>query len=180
MNISETPIPGLLIIQPVVFKDSRGYFFESYNKSKLSELGFNWEFVQDNISVSSRNTLRGLHYQLPPFSQGKLVSVIKGAVLDVALDIRKDSEFFCKYFSVKLSAENNTMFWIPPGFAHGFLALEDETVFSYKCTNVYNKSSERSIFWNDPQINIDWEVENPLLSDKDLVAPLLKEVNELF
>ena len=134
MNSIKTPIKDLLILEPKVFEDDRGYFFESFNKKKLEDLGINVEFVQDNQSLSNKNVLRGLHFQVPPFAQGKLVRVIKGSVLDVAVDIRKESETYGQYFSVILSEQNKKMFWIPPGFAHGFLTLEDQTIFSYKCS----------------------------------------------
>lgn len=180
MEIKQVEIPGLLVIQPNVFYDNRGYFFESYNKPKLKELGFEANFIQDNQSMSSKGTLRGMHFQCPPFEQGKLITVIKGAVMDVVIDIRKKSPFFGKYFSIRLDDQNKTMFWIPPGFAHGFLTLEDQTIFAYKCTQVYNKASEGSIFWNDTEIKIEWGIENPVISEKDSIAPLLKEITSPF
>jgi len=180
MEVKQAPIPGLLIIQPDVFYDSRGYFFESYNKEKFNKIGINTEFLQDNQSLSAKGIVRGLHFQKTPFAQGKLLSVIKGSVLDVAVDIRKKSKFYGKYFSIILSEENKTMFWVPQGFAHGFLSLQDNTIFSYKCTQVFNKESEGSIRWNDPDININWNVINPIISDKDQNAPLLKDLNSVF
>jgi dTDP-4-dehydrorhamnose 3,5-epimerase len=180
MEIKQAPIPGLLIIQPDVFYDPRGYFFESYNKEKFNKIGIDAEFLQDNRSLSSKGIIRGLHFQNPPFAQGKLLSVIKGSVLDVAVDIRKGSKFYGKYFSVILSEENKTMFWVPQGFAHGFLSLQDNTIFSYKCTQVYNKESEGSICWNDPDININWDIIDPIISEKDQNAPFLKELNSMF
>lgn len=180
MEIKQTEIPGLLIIQPQVFNDSRGYFFESYNKVKLKAQGFDADFIQDNQSMSSVGTLRGLHFQNPPYGQGKLVSVIKGSALDVAVDIRKKSAFYGKYFSIVLSENNKTMFWIPPGFAHGFVALEDNTIFMYKCTQVYNKESEGSVFWNDPDLKIDWNIKNPIISEKDSKAPFFKDLASRF
>jgi len=180
MEVKKVTIPGLLIIQPDVFYDSRGYFFESYNKSKFNKIGLDVAFVQDNQSFSSKGILRGLHFQNPPFAQGKLLSVARGAVLDVAVDIRKDSEFYGKYFSVILSEENKTMFWIPPGFAHGFLALENNTLFTYKCTYEYNKESEAAIRWNDPDVKINWNVTNPVISEKDANAPLFKDMVSMF
>jgi dTDP-4-dehydrorhamnose 3,5-epimerase len=176
MEIENGSIPGLLIIKPDIFKDSRGLFFESFNKIRFAEFGLNSEFVQDNISVSAKGTLRGLHFQIAPYAQGKLVSVVKGAVLDVAVDLRKGSAYFGKYFSIELSESNHTLFWLPAGFAHGFLALADDTVFSYKCTNIYHRESERSIRWNDPQLNIQWGIENPLVSEKDIQAPYLVDI----
>jgi dTDP-4-dehydrorhamnose 3,5-epimerase len=180
MQIIETNIPGLLEIMPSVFGDDRGYFFESYSKEAFAQVGVYNEFVQDNQSLSNKGVLRGLHFQNPPFAQGKLVRVIQGAVLDVVVDIRKGSPTYGKHHKVMLSGENKLMFWIPPGFAHGFLTLEDQTIFSYKCTNLYNKESEGSVLWNDPEIGIDWNFENPLLSPKDIDARPLSELNSQF
>jgi len=171
MEIIETKIEGLLIIKPQVFNDERGYFFESFNEDKFKDLGLASAFVQDNESKSQKNVLRGLHFQKPPFAQGKLVRVIKGSVLDVAVDLRPDSPTYGQWEAVELTEENKLMYWIPPGFAHGFVTLEDDTIFSYKCTNVYNKESEGSIQWNDADLCIDWKIENPILSEKDLVSP---------
>jgi len=167
MNKILTSIPDVIVIRPDVFEDSRGYFFESYSRSKLFDIGIFYDFVQDNESLSGRGVLRGLHFQLPPFEQGKLVRVIKGAVLDVAIDIRKNSPFYGKWVSQELTEKNKLMMWIPPGFAHGFLTLEDQTVFSYKCTQIYDRNSEKVIAWNDPDIDINWNVENPNLSERD-------------
>jgi len=171
MQIINTPIKDLLVIQPQVFRDDRGYFFESFNYSSFTEVGLDLHFVQDNESKSQKGVLRGLHFQSPPFAQGKLVRVIKGAVMDVAVDIRKDSPTYGKHFDLILNEENKTMLWIPPGFAHGFATLEDDTIFFYKCTNVYNKISEGSICWNDPDLAIDWGIKNPVVSAKDQVSP---------
>ena len=167
MKVTETGIEGLLILQPQIFEDERGYFFESYNFNVLRNLGVAYEFFQDNESCSKKNVLRGLHLQSPPFAQGKLVRVISGKVLDVAVDVRKGSSSYGKHFSIELSGENKTLFWIPPGFAHGFVSLEDNTIFSYKCTQVYNKASEQCILWNDTDLQINWGVKNPIVSDKD-------------
>lgn len=167
MNLISTSIPGPVIIEPDVFEDSRGYFFESYNQSKFHHAGIKTEFVQDNQSKSHKNVLRGLHFQNPPHSQAKLIRVITGSVLDVAVDIRKGSQTYGKYVSTILSAENKTMFFIPEGFAHGFLTLEDNTIFCYKCSSLYNKESEGCILWNDKILNIDWGVESPIVSEKD-------------
>jgi len=167
MELITTPIKDLLIIQPKIFKDERGYFFESYNESIFKQNGLNIHFVQDNESLSQKGVLRGLHFQNPPFAQGKLVRVIKGAVLDVAVDIRKNSPTYGQHFSLELSEENKTQLWIPEGFAHGFLTLTDNTIFSYKCTNLYNKNSEGCILWNDSQLDIKWGITNPVLSEKD-------------
>ncbi len=175
MEIIKTKIPDLLIVKPAVFEDNRGYFFESYNKEKFLSEGVDQNFVQDNESKSMKGVLRGLHFQAPPFAQGKLVRVMKGAVLDVAVDIRKQSPTYGQWASIVLTESNKWMHWVPPGFAHGFVTLEDSTVFFYKCTNVYNKNSEGSIRWNDPDLNIDWGIEQPLLSDKDQTAPLFKD-----
>ena len=174
MEIIETKISGLMIVKPVVFKDDRGYFFESYNEEKFINAGINIRFVQDNESKSQKNVLRGLHFQNPPFEQGKLVRVIKGSVLDVAVDIRRDSPTYGQWYSTELSESNKLMYWIPPGFAHGFVTLENNTVFFYKCTQTYNKESEGSIAWNDPDLNIDWGIDNPILSEKDKVGPDFK------
>ncbi len=161
-------IEGLVIIETKRFEDSRGYFYESFNQEKYKELlGEDVNFVQDNVSVSAKNVLRGLHFQNNPHAQGKLVSVLKGSVLDVAVDIRKNSKTYGQHQSVLLSAENGLQFWIPPGFAHGFLALEDDTIFSYKCTNYYDPKSEGSLIWNDADLKIDWKIKNPIISSKD-------------
>ena len=170
MQILKTKIPDLLVIKPDVFEDERGYFFETFNKEKFVGNIEN-EFVQDNESSSQKGVLRGLHFQNPPYAQGKLVRVIKGAVLDVVVDIRKKSSTYGQWNSIVLSEKNKTMFWVPPGFAHGFLTLENNTIFSYKCTQFYNKESEGSILWNDPILNIDWEIDEPILSEKDKIAP---------
>ncbi len=176
MEIVETGIKDLVIIKPNVFEDDRGYFFESYNKIKFLEKGIDVNFVQDNESRSMKNVLRGLHFQKPPFTQGKLVRVMRGSVLDVAVDLRKNSATYGKWASIVLSDVNKWMYWVPAGFAHGFMTLDDNTVFFYKCTNIYNKDSEGSILWNDPDLNIDWGKDvNPILSGKDKVAPLFKE-----
>ena len=180
MELIKTSIDGLLIIKPDVFKDDRGYFYESYNKERFAKAGLMIDFVQDNESKSSKGVLRGLHFQKPPFAQGKLVRVIKGSVMDVAVDLRKDSPTYGKWESVVLTEENKLQFWIPEGFAHGFVALEDNTIFNYKCTNVYNKESEGSILWNDPDININWNIDNPILSEKDKISPLFKNFESPF
>lgn len=168
MEIIKTAIEGLLIIKPKVFKDDRGYFLETFNEKKWNSFFENPPvFVQDNESLSNKHVLRGLHFQAPPFAQGKLVRVTQGAVLDVAVDLRKESTTFGKHVKVLLNDSNQKQFYIPPGFAHGFIALEENTRFSYKCTNFYNKESEGALLWNDPHLNIEWSVEHPILSDKD-------------
>ena len=178
MNIIETKINGLLILEPRVFGDDRGWFMESFNQQRfeqaLNELNLPIpHFVQDNHSLSQKGVLRGLHYQNVPYAQGKLVRVVQGKVWDVAVDIRPESKTYSQWVGIELSAENQTMFWIPEGFAHGFIALEDNTQFLYKTTNYYNKESEDAIIWNDPTLAIDWplsEVEEVLVSEKDLLA----------
>lgn len=181
MEIVPTKIPDVLIIKPQVFTDERGYFFESYNREKFIAAGIDVNFVQDNESKSMKGVLRGLHFQKPPFAQGKLVRVMRGAVLDVAVDLRADSPWYGKWAAIELTEHNKWMYWIPPGFAHGFLTLEDNTVFFYKCTNVYNKESEGSVRWNDPDLNINWGSGiQPVLSGKDQVAPMFAELGRVF
>jgi dTDP-4-dehydrorhamnose 3,5-epimerase len=180
MEIIETPLAGLLILKPAVFEDDRGYFFESFNREKFLNAGLDLTFLQDNESKSKKGVLRGLHYQAPPFAQGKLVRVMRGSVLDVAVDIRKDSPTYGKWESIVLSGQNKWMYWIPPGFAHGFATLEDDTIFFYKCTNVYSKVSEGSILWNDPDLKINWGINDPMISDKDKVSPCFKDVVSPF
>jgi dTDP-4-dehydrorhamnose 3,5-epimerase len=167
MEVKQCSIKDLWIIQPRVFEDARGYFFESWSERELEKQGLRFNFVQDNQSLSHKGVLRGLHFQSPPHAQGKLVRVIKGAVLDVAVDIRKNSPTYGKHFSIELNESNKTMFFIPPGFAHGFATLADNTIFSYKCTEYYSKESEGTILWNDKALGIDWQLENPIVSEKD-------------
>ena len=168
MLVKESPLRGLFILNPSVFEDERGYFFESFNSKLFAEkTGLIITFVQDNESKSQKNVLRGLHFQNPPFAQGKLVRVIKGSVLDVAVDIRKESTTYGKHIKQVLSEQNKTMMYIPEGFAHGFVTLENDTIFSYKCTNYYNKESEECVLWNDKLLGINWEIEKPILSEKD-------------
>ena len=180
MEVINTPIKGLSIIQPKVFEDKRGYFFESYNKFLLEKIGIKADFVQDNQSLSQKGVLRGLHFQNPPYAQGKLVRVIKGAALDVVVDIRKNSPTYGHHFSLELTEYNKTMLWVPEGFAHGFLTLENDTIFFYKCTQVYYKESEGSILWNDSFLNIDWRITNPVLSEKDCDAKPFKVFKSFF
>ena len=167
MRFEQLEIPDLVLIHPRVFDDPRGYFFESFNKNTFKEAGITEEFVQDNQSLSQPGVLRGLHFQIGEFAQSKLVRVIKGAVLDVAVDIRNDSPTYGRHFAVELNERNKLMLYMPVGFAHGFLTLEENTIFSYKCGNVYNKASERGIMWNDPKLNIKWDINTPILSEKD-------------
>lgn len=172
---------GVKVIEPAVFGDSRGYFMESYNRADLAEIGITDDFVQDNESFSAYGVLRGLHYQAMPYTQAKLVRVISGRVLDVAVDIRKDSPDFQKVFTVELSGENHRQFYIPRGFAHGFVVLSEQALFAYKCDNVYNVASERGIAYNDPELAINWQIpaEKMLLSEKDRKHPCFAEA-ELF
>ena len=185
MNIIETKIKGLLILEPRVFGDDRGWFMESFNQQNfekaLTERGLDIpHFVQDNHSCSQKGTLRGLHFQKAPHAQGKLVRVVQGRAWDVAVDIRPQSETYGEWVGIELTGENNKQFWIPEGFAHGFVALEDNTHFLYKTTNYYNKESEGSIIWNDPDLAIEWPVslEQIQLSDKDKVALSFKDVDD--
>jgi dTDP-4-dehydrorhamnose 3,5-epimerase len=180
MEIHDTPIAGLKIIQPAVFGDRRGYFMESYNEAQFKAAGLPTHFVQDNQSMSAKNILRGLHFQAPPFAQGKLVRVIKGAVLDIALDIRKNSATYGQHFALELNETNKTMLWIPPGFAHGFLTLADDSIFAYKCTEIYNQSSEGGVLWNDSALGIAWGIASPILSMKDETLPVLANFSSPF
>ena len=167
MKFEETSLKDVYTITPNVIGDYRGYFMESFNKKKFESIIGPVNFVQDNQSLSSKGVLRGLHLQEPPYAQGKLVRVTKGSVNDVIVDIRKDSLTYGENFKIFLSEKNFKMLWIPPGFAHGFETLEDETIFTYKVTNYYNKESERTIRWNDPTLSIEWETEDPSTSEKD-------------
>jgi dTDP-4-dehydrorhamnose 3,5-epimerase len=172
MKISHGKIPGLLVIEPVVFGDARGHFFESFHQEKFNSfIGCKVEFVQDNQSLSSEGILRGLHYQAPPFAQGKLVRVAQGAVLDIALDIRKNSSTYGQFQAIELNEQNKLLFYIPCGFAHGFLSLKDNTIFQYKCTNYYHPASEGAVRWNSEELQLPWNVNNPLVSEKDQLAP---------
>lgn len=180
MELINTGIEGLWVIKPKVFADARGYFFESYNKDLFTSKGLDLNFVQDNQSLSHKGVLRGLHFQNPPYAQGKLVRVITGAVYDVAVDIRKNSPSYGKYYGAELTEENKLMMYVPEGFAHGFLTLRDNTIFSYKCTNFYNKASEDCIKYDDKTIGINWNYENPLLSEKDLLGKNFNEFKSMF
>ena len=180
MKVIAEPLPGLKLIEPRVFEDPRGYFYESYNKSTFKDIGIDVEYLQDNQSLSQRGVLRGLHFQNEPFAQGKLVRVIKGSVLDVAVDIRNGSPTYGQHYDVELNEDNKLILWVPAGFAHGFATLKNDTIFSYKCTNVYDKASEGGIMWNDPDLNIDWKLENPLLSEKDMQNESFKEFKSKF
>ena len=178
MIITETSLKDCFIIEPRVFQDSRGYFFESFNQEKFCKgIGNKIEFVQDNESFSSRGVIRGLHFQTGEFAQAKLVRVVKGTVLDVAVDIRKESSTFGKYIAVELTEENKKQLFIPRGFAHGFAVLSETAIFSYKCDNFYKKEAEAGIIYNDSSLNIDWKIakEEAQLSEKDLILPTLEE-----
>ncbi len=182
MKIIETQIPGLLIIKPRVFKDSRGYFYESYQKERYFQNQMKSDFIQDNESKSVRGVIRGLHYQLDPFSQSKLVRVVQGSVYDVAVDLRKGSPTFGEWFGIELNDIEKKQLFIPRGFAHGFSVLSETAVFSYKCDNVYNKDSERYININDPKLNIDWMIEKSeqIVSEKDQIAPFFDNAEMNF
>ncbi len=177
MNVIKTAIPDVLIFEPKVFGDERGFFFESFNQKLFEEaVGYPVTFVQDNHSKSSKGVLRGLHYQLPPHAQGKLVRCVAGEVFDVAVDIRKSSPTFGQWVGVHLSGENKRQLWIPEGFAHGFLTLSDTAEFLYKTTNYYNQQSERGVRWDDSTLNIKWsQINYPILSEKDKAMPFLKD-----
>lgn len=182
MEIIKTSIAGVTIIEPRLFKDARGYFYESFNQKEFKEKVCCTTFVQDNESKSSYGVIRGLHFQKPPFAQSKLVRVVKGAVLDVAVDIRKGSPTFGRYVAVELTEENKYQFFIPRGFAHGFSVLSEEVVFQYKCDSFYAPQSEGAIAWNDPDLGIDWRVSTNriILSEKDEKHPRLKDAEWLF
>ena len=180
MKQLQTKLEGLILLEPKVFGDSRGYFLETYHAGKYEAFGISDAFVQDNISFSGKGILRGLHFQLPPKAQGKLVQVLRGEAFDVAVDLRLDSKTFGKWEGVILTEENKRQFYVPAGFAHGFCTLTDHVLFFYKCTDFYSQELERGLHWNDPVIGIDWPVENPVLSVKDEKYPDLKTVrNEL-
>jgi dTDP-4-dehydrorhamnose 3,5-epimerase len=184
MRVTETEIPGLLIIEPRIFNDARGYFFESYREELYRSFGITSTFVQDNESQSVKGVVRGLHYQLAPYTQSKLVRVVSGRVYDVALDLRKGSPAFGQWFGIILDDIDKKQLFIPKGFAHGFSVLSETAVFSYKCDNVYNSNSERAVNLNDPELAIDWMLgsEKPVVSDKDLAAPVMAdaEMNFIF
>jgi len=179
MKLIETPIKDLLIIEPDIFNDRRGYFIESYSEKKFNELGICNHFVQDNESLSFYGVVRGLHYQIEPYAQAKLVRVIKGKVYDIAVDLRKNSPTFGQWFGIELDEETKKMFYIPKGFAHGFSVLSDIAIFSYKCDNFYNKEAERGIIFSDPQLNIDWKIKKHkiIVSEKDKMLPLFSNAH---
>lgn len=182
MKIEQTPIKDLQIIIPTVFTDERGYFFEAYHQQKLEDLGLSIDFIQDNQSFSQKGTIRGLHYQNPPYAQSKLVRVLSGEIIDVAVDLRKDSPTFGQHFSILLSAENQKQLFIPQGFAHGFSVLSETATILYKCDQVYHKESEGGIRFDDTELNIDWgvEVQSAVVSEKDMALPSLGLCNSQF
>jgi len=180
LNIVQSDIKEVLLIQPKVFGDHRGYFFESYSKKVLQEHGVTYEFVQDNISKSKKGTVRGLHYQIGDKAQGKLCQVIQGSVIDVAVDIRFGSPTFGKYVMCELNDIDHNLIWVPPGFAHGFCVTSDEAIFHYKCTEFYSPKDERAILYNDTDLNIPWNISEPLVSEKDLVAKKFKDIDKDF
>ncbi|MFV8366699.1 dTDP-4-dehydrorhamnose 3,5-epimerase [Flavobacterium sp. XS1P27] len=182
MNIEKTFIKNLVVINPSVFEDSRGYFFEAYNKTKFIENGIEYQFIQDNQSFSKRGVIRGLHLQINPFAQAKLVRVLEGEILDVAVDLRKNSSTYGQHFSVVLSAENKKQLMVPHGFAHGFSVLSETASVLYKVDQSYNKESERGIRYDDPTLSIDWQVnsEEAIVSEKDLILPSFNEIDWIF
>lgn len=182
MNVITTPIEGLLIVEPQLFGDARGYFVETYNEARYDAAGIKARFVQDNQSMSAYGVVRGLHFQKPPYSQAKLVSCIEGSVLDVAVDLRSDSPTYGQHFAVVLSEENHRQFFIPKGFAHGFSVLSERAVFSYKCDELYHPEAEGGILFTDPELGIDWQipVEKMIISAKDTCHPLLKDLGKIF
>ena len=175
MRIIDTPIADLFVIEPKVWKDDRGYFYESFREDFFKEINHELSLVQDNQSLSQKGTIRGLHYQAPPFEQGKLVRVLQGAVLDVVIDIRKKSPTYGQSFTIELNDQNHLQLWIPPGFAHGFSTLADQTIFCYKCSNYYHKASEGGICFNDETLAIDWKVPAIHVSEKDYLLPTFKD-----
>lgn len=181
MEILKEPMKGLLVLQPKVFEDNRGYFYESYNFDTFKSLGISETFLQDNQSLSTqKGVLRGLHFQNEPFAQAKLVRVVTGSVLDVVVDIRKESPTYGQHFGITLTGQNKTQLYIPRGFAHGFLTLENNSLFNYKCSNIYNKDSEDGILWNDTDLGIDWGINDPILSEKDTLNQRFSDFNSKF
>lgn len=182
MQFEKTTLDKVWLIKPRIFEDDRGHFLESFRKEIFKQKGVEYHFVQDNISTSTKGTVRGLHYQIHPYSQAKLVMAIYGEILDVAVDIRKDSPTFGQHFSTILNDKNRHMMLVPSGFAHGFSVLSKKATVAYKCDEYYNKESERGIRWNDSSLNIDWKTDTPILSEKDKKQPLLTEIpeNDLF
>ena len=180
MTVSETPLSGVLVIEPKVFGDARGYFCETYHAERYAEAGIGSRFVQDNVSRSGRGTLRGLHFQAPPHAQAKLVSCLEGSVFDVAVDIRVGSPTYGQWFGAELSADNMRQMFVPEGFAHGFVVTSEMALFSYKCSGVYAPASEGSLRWDDSDLAIEWPVRAPILSDKDRAAPRFADIDSPF
>jgi dTDP-4-dehydrorhamnose 3,5-epimerase len=182
LSFKKTDINGIWLIEPAIYGDHRGHFLEAFREEVFREKGLIYQYVQDNISVSKRGTIRGLHYQKPPYAQAKLVMAISGTILDVAVDIRKNSPTFAKHVSMVLSHENRCMMYVPPGFAHGFSVLSDSATVYYKCNDYYNKGTERGIKWDDPDIGINWQIAEPVISEKDQKLPVLNELqsDDLF
>lgn len=176
MQFEKTSLDKVWLIKPRIFKDDRGHFLESFREEIFKEQGVEYDFVQDNISTSTKGTVRGLHYQITPYSQAKLVMAVYGEILDVAVDIRENSPTFGNYFSTVLNDKNRHMMLVPSGFAHGFSVLSDTATVAYKCDQYYHKESERGVRWNDPDLGIDWQTDSPILSEKDQKQPLLKEI----
>lgn len=174
MNVSKSPLAGLLVIETDFYRDSRGHFAETWNKKRYEDAGIKAQFVQENCSYSRKGVLRGLHFQ-SPYAQDKLVQVLRGSVFDVAVDLRKQSSTFRKWWGTDLTEENGKQLFIPAGFAHGFLSTKDDTVFFYRCSELYHPEAEHTLFWNDPEVGIEWPTESPLLSPKDAAAPMLLE-----
>lgn len=180
MEIIQTEFEGLVVLQPKIYTDKRGAFLESWNQSLFKDLGLDINFVQDNQSISHKNVLRGLHFQQEPNAQGKLVRVTRGSAMDVVVDLRTRSTTYGKHFKLKLCSKKSNMMWIPSGFAHGFLALEDNTVFQYKCDAFYAPNSEECLKWNDPSLEIDWGITSPFVSEKDQLGKLLSQIKTTF
>lgn len=176
MKILEFHIPGVILFELSRYNDERGFFQEIFRSEWLLKYNINKNFVQDNLSISKKNVLRGLHFQVEPYQQGKLISVLSGKILDVLVDIRKKSPHFGKFLMIELDAKSPHLLWIPEGFAHGFLSLEDNSIVFYKCTNYYNKEAERTLLWNDPEIGIPWPISNPIISEKDKKGILLADL----
>lgn len=177
MRLLHTELPGVIICEPDVYEDNRGYFFEAWNRMKFSQSGIRVEFVQDNVSKSTRGVLRGLHYQWP-YSQAKFVQVLEGEIWDVAADIRSKSPTFGKWVGVTLTGENHRQFFIPEGFAHGFCVLSETAIFHYKCNDYYHPEADKGILWNDPQLSINWPIKNPILSEKDIILKPLAQMDK--
>lgn len=179
-HIEDTGFEDLILIKPDIFKDERGFFLETWSQRHIESLGFQWNFIQDNVAKSKYGTLRGLHFQAPPFAQAKYVTALWGKVLDVVVDLRKSSKTFGKCYSVVLDADDPRILFVPEGFAHGYAVLSEDCLFSYKCIGFYNKAAEGGVIWNDVDLNIDWKIENPILSEKDTKLPIFKDFTSPF